>query len=420
MHLTRSTLCLVAILTTLLVIGRAQTDGPAKGQAELLRAVAEAPALNAAARRTGAARERIDSSGRLADPELEGMGSRMVGPMGERATMWEVNVRQPLPKRGERAAERDRARAAVLMSEADYALMAGEMAADTAMALAEAQGAEARIVLLETQIDRLDAVLRSVESRLASTGGRIADRLTVQSRIAAMQLMIEEERRMAADALAEARGRLGLSPDAPLPAFAAPEVAEINPDEAALVLLATARTTEANAMIKMAQASANPMTSVGVRFEQERRAMGNDNTVGIALMTDLPFRSRRYARADVRAAEADRSAAEADATAARHRIASALTRVNRAERLAATARRLSSETRSRLNAEFDAMLSSASVGSGAMGESTVLQTVELLEMATDTELQVIRSDTAVRTARAELWRYLPTDRFLNPNPPSLP
>lgn len=63
------------------------------------------------------------------------------------------------------------------------------------------------------------------------------------------------------------------------------------------------------------------------------------------------------------------------------------------------------------------MLSSASVGSGAMGESTVLQTVELLEMATDTELQVIRSDTAVRTARAELWRHLPADRFPNSNRP---
>lgn len=412
-------LCL-ALLATLPAVGPAQVDNPSNLPSDLLRAVAEAPALNAAASRTTAARERIDSSGRLADPELEGMGSRMVGPMDERATMWEINVRQPLPKRGERAAERDRARASVLLAEADYALMVGEMAADTAMALAEAQGAEARILLLETQIRRLDAVLRSVEARLASTGGRIADRLTVQSRIAAMQLMIEEERRMAADALAEARGRLGLSPDAPLPAFAAPTVAEINPGESALVRLAAARSTEANAMIKQAQASANPMTSVGVRFEQERRAVGDDNTVGIALTTDLPFRSRRYARADVRAAEAERSAAETDATAARYRITAAITRVDRAERLAATARRLSSETLARLNAEFDAMLSAAGVGGGARGESTVLQTVELLEMATDTELQVIRSDTAVRTARAELWRHLPADRFPNPSRPSLP
>lgn len=415
----RSILCL-ALLAALSGTSRAQGNNLANSQAALLRVVTEAPALDAAARRTAAARERIDSSGRLADPELEGMGSRMVGPMNERATMLEVNVRQPLPKRGERAAERDRARAAVLMSEADYVMMAGEMAADTSMALAEAQGAEARIRLLEAQIARLDPVLRTVESRLATTGGRIADRLTVQSRIAAMQLMIEEERRMAADALAEARGRLGLGPDSPLPVFAAPDISEIKPDEAALVLLAAARTTEANAMIKMAQASANPMTAVGLRFEQERRAMGNDNTVGIALMTDLPFRSRRYARADVRAAEAERSAAETDAKAARYRIAAALTRVDRAERLAATARRLSSETLTRLNAEFDAMLGSASVGANSMGESTVLQTVEILEMATDTELQVIRSDTAVRTARAELWRYLPANRFPNPNRPQLP
>lgn len=75
------------------------------------------------------------------------------------------------------------------MSEADYALMVGEMAADTAMALAETEGANARIRLLETQVSRLDAVLRSIEARLASGGGRLADRLTVQSRVASMQLI---------------------------------------------------------------------------------------------------------------------------------------------------------------------------------------------------------------------------------------
>jgi cobalt-zinc-cadmium efflux system outer membrane protein len=420
MQPSRTILRLTALLTAVPFAGFAQTESPASAQADLLRAVAEAPALTAASRRTTAARERIDSAGRLADPELEGMGSRMVGPMNERATMWEVNVRQPLPKRGERAAERERAQAAVLMAEADYALMAGEMAADTAMALAEAEGAEARIILLKAQIARLDAVLRSVEARLASAGGRIADRLTVQSRRAAMQLMVEEEERMAADALAEARGRLGLRPDAPLPAFAAPTAADITPDEAALVRLAAARTAEANAMAKMARATANPMTAVGVRFEQERRAMGDENTVGLAFMTDLPFRSRRYARADARAAEAERAAAETDAAGARYRIAAALTRVERAERLADTARRLSQETLARLNAEFEAMVASAGVGGSAMGDSTVLQTVEILEMATDTELQVIRADTAVRTARAELWRHVPAHRFPTPNHTSLP
>ncbi len=402
----------LAALAMLPSWGIAQPAAAPAEQADFLKAVTDAPALSAAARRTGAARERVNSAGRLADVEVEGMGSRMVGPMDERATMWEVNVRQPLPKRGERAADRERARATVAMSEADYALMAGEMAADIAMAIPEAEGAQARIQLLETQIARLDAVLRSVESRIASGGGRIADRLTVQSRKAGMELMAEEEKRMAADALAEARGRLGLPPDAPLPAFAAPTVEQIQADEAAAIRLAEARTHEANAMVKMARASANPMTAVGVRFEQERRFMGDANSVGVAFMTELPFRSRRYARAEARAAEAERAAAQADATTARYRISSSLTRVDRAEQLAATARKLSADTLGRLNAEYDAMVRAAGVGAGgSMSDSTILQTVEILEKATETEVQIIRADTAVRTARAELWRYMPANLF---------
>ena len=72
--------------------------------------------LSAAVQRATAARERIESAGRLPDPEVEGMTSRMNGPMGERSTMYELNVRQPLPKRGERAANRDRARASAARS----------------------------------------------------------------------------------------------------------------------------------------------------------------------------------------------------------------------------------------------------------------------------------------------------------------
>lgn len=394
-------------------------DHAAGSPADFLRAIRGAPALDAAARRASAARERIEAAGRLPDPEVEGMGSRMVGPMDERATFWEVNVRQPLPRRGERAADRERARAVVALAEADFALMAGELAADTALAIAEAEGAAARVRLLETQISRLDAVLRALEVRLATGGNtRLADRLTVQTRLASMRLMIEEEQRLAADALAVARGRLGLAPQAPLPAFAAPVAAEIKADETAAVRLAAARADEATAMGKMARASAQPMTAVGLRFENERRAMGDGNTLGLAFSAEIPWRSRRYARAEIRAAEIDRTAAQSDATSARFRTAAALTRVERAERLAETARALSAETLQRLNAEYDAMIRAAGVASTG-GDSTVFQTVELLEKATDTELQIIRADTAVRTARAELWRYASVSQ-LSPSAPSLP
>ena len=395
------------LLLTLLAAGAVSAktpSAPTADPAEFLRQVAAAPALSAAGRRVEAARARVDAAGRLPDPEIEAMGSRMRGPMNGRATMWELNLRQPLPRRGERAADRERAQAAVAMSQADVALMLGEMAADVAMALAEADGAHARIALLETQLARLDSVLRTLEVQLSTgSGGRLADRLTVQSRVASLQLMVEEARRMAADAEAEARGRLGLGPDAPLPGYAAPTTAEVDANRAAEMQLVAARTDEANAMLKMARASARPMTAVGLRLERERNAMGDEDTVGLAFMSEIPWRARRYARAESRAAEAERAAAQWDGAAVRYRIASAVTRVERAERLADTARQLSRETLERLNAELDALVRGASVA--GMGESTIFQTVEILEKATDAELQVIDAQTAAQTARAELWRY---------------
>jgi outer membrane protein TolC len=389
----------------------------AANPAEFLRVVADAPALNAAARRVQAAEARVDAAGQLPDPEIEGMMSRMRGAMGERNDMVEFNVRQPLPKRGERGAQRELARATVTMAEADYAAMLAEMAADTAMALAEAASGEAKIRCLEAQIGRMENVLRAIEARLSTTtsgmgGARLADKLTVQTRIAAMQLMIEEERRMIGDTLAEARGRLGLAPGAPLPAFVVPLPAEITSASAPATRLAAARASEADAMLKMARATANPMTAIGVRFERENNAMGADDTIGIAVMSELPWRGRRTSRAEAKAAEAERLAAQADASVAAYRISSAVARVERAKRLAAAARRLSDETLKRTQAEYEALLRAASAGNP--GESLVFMTVDLLEKATDAELQVIAAERAANVARAELWRYVSVERLPRP------
>ena len=397
---------LSGLFALLPVVGEAQDTAAGS----LLQAVARAPALEAARKRVEASRSRIDAAGRLADPEAEGMVSR--GPEGR--DMWEFNVRQPLPKRGERAADRERARAAVSLSEADYALMAGELAADLAAALAEAEGAQARIRVLEAQRARFDSVLRSIEGRLATaTSTRIADRLTMQTRIAGMQLEIEAASRMAMDALADSRGRLGLGAEAALPGFAAPAAGEISLTASPASHAALARVAEAEAMAKMARASGRPMTAVGLRFERERGNMGNEDTVGIAFSSEIPWRSRGYARAEYRAAESERDAAKADDHSARFRITSALSRVERAERLAETARRLASETTARLDAQYDALVRAAGAGSAAQGESTVLMAVEIFEQVAAAQLKVIEAETAARVARAELWRHAPASRFLS-------
>ena len=395
--------------TCLLAAARAQAPAAAPA---LLDAVTRAPQLAAAAQRIAAAKARTDAAGRLADPEVEAMGSRVDAPLGESRTLWELNLRQPLPKRGERAADRARSLAVVTLAEADYAMTVGDVAADLALALAEADGADARAALLTTQLTRLDAALATVQARLASgVATRLADRLTIQSRIAALQLQLEQIQRTAADARATARGRLGLAPDAPLPAYAAPAPTEINPADAATVAVATARIAEANAMGQMARASAHPMTSVGLRFERERSPMGNTDTVGLALSSEIPWRNRRYARAEIRAAESDRAAATADATAARHRISSTLARVGRAERLAATARRLAADIQTRLDAEHEALTRSLSVTGMGAAESTVLHAIDILERSTETQLQIIEAETSARATRAELWRYLPATRL---------
>jgi outer membrane protein TolC len=391
----RATLLIVCVVLTASLHGQSPAT-PA--EPSLIEAINRAPALNAARQRTDAARERIGSAGRFPDPQLEGMYSQVRQPMGgEQFPMWEVTLSQPLPKPGERAADRQRADASASMARADYSAMAGEMAAEVAMAIADADAARERITLLSRQLARTEQLLSTADTRLATGSIRLADRLALQTRIASMRLMIETETRMAEDARSTARGLLGLPPDAPLPAFSAPTPDQIAPDDSPTLSLSVARIDEARAMARMARASARPMTSVGVRFEREEQRMGNMDTVGIAFMTELPFRSRRYASAEQRAARAEESAARADALAARHRITSALARVERSERLAASTRRLVDDTGARLDAEYDALARS--------NDTSVTMAVDILERLTDTRLQLINAEAAARLARAELWRH---------------
>lgn len=405
-----------ALLATLLSLGlSAPAHAEPTASDPLLAAVASAPVLRAARERADAARERADASGRFPDPQLEGMYSQIRRPMGgEQNPMWEVTLSQPLPRAGERAADRDRASAAHRMAAADYAVMAGDMAAETAAMVSEIDAAGARAEHVSRQLARAEKLLAALDARIASGASSLSERLALQSNIASLTLMLERETAMADDARAAVLGLLGLPPDAPLPPFSAPAPAAIDPDTSPLVLLADSRADEARAMGRMARASTRPMTSIGLRFEREEQSMGNMDTIGVAFMTDLPFRSRGYALADQRAARADAAAARSEADSARHRARSALARAARAERLAETTRRLDTETSARLDAEYDALVRSAGTASGMGGATAVLMALELLERQTETRLRIIDAEAAVRAARAELWRHAPTALFVKP------
>ena len=382
--------------------------------AALAVAVARAPALHAAHARAEAARARAGAAGRLPDPEIEGVFSRAREPRGEDFPIWEINLRQPLPKAGARAADRDRAAAVVSLAEADYAVMAGEMSADVAMSLAEADAARARTGLFARQIERTERVLAALDARLASGSGRVADQLALKTRIASLRLIMEQDSRLADDALAEARGRLGLAPDAALPPFSAPSAAEIDPDNLPALRIAAAKAAEARAMARMARASARPMTSVGLRFEREEQSMGAMDTIGVSFMTEIPFRSRGYSRAEEQAARAEETAARMEAETSRHRARAAISRAERAGRLAEVSRSLADETAARLDAEYDSLLNAASASAGMGADVSILMVLEILERQTDTRLQIIEAEATERAARAQLWSHAPAALFATP------
>ncbi len=394
------TAVLVGLLTSLPATGT-----PA---ASLASAVHDAPALHAARERAQSARARLAAAGRLPNPELEAAYSQARAPSDGQYPMWEISLRQPLPKAGERTAEKARASAQISLAETDYAVIAAGTAADTALALAEADAAQARLQLWETQISRTESIIAVFDARLASGSGRIADRLALQTRVASLRLLIEQESRTADDAQSAARALLGLQPSATLPAYSAPTASEINPEAPVALALAAARGGEAAALARIARASARPMTSVAVRFEREEQSMGNMDTVGVAFTTELPFHSRGAARAETSAALAEERAARAEGEAARHQARSALARVERAERLAASTRRLADETLARIDAEYDSLVRSVGAVSGPDGGApAVILVLELLERQTDAQLQVIEAGLAARVARAELWRHVP-------------
>lgn len=371
--------------------------------ASLEEAVRQAPVVEAALQRSDAARLRAGVAGRWVDPELEVMLANKDTPE-DRMPMWGVSLKQPLPKYGERGAEQARAQAVLAMAEAEADLMAGETAMAAAEALADYDAAEQRTQLLKQQLDRTERTRAAVEARLAAGQGRVSEQLALQTRLTGLRLALEQEQRRRDDADSELRQQLGLRADEPRPDFAAPEPDQIQPDAAPGLRLAEAQQAEARAMMKMARAAGRPMTAVGVTFEREEVELGNEDTVGVALMTDLPWHSHRYGRAEERAAKAELAGRLTDADTLRRRIAADLGRAQRLIRLAAETRAATENMQRRVDQEYDALMNAAGTTGMADG-SSMLMLLELLDRSTDLAMQALEAETEARMARAGLWRY---------------
>ena len=407
-----------------LLFALAATARPAEeGLDGLALAVANAPQLQAARLRVDAARLRVESAGRFPNPEVEGMGSRLEM-TDETRRMWEVNFRQPLPMAGVRQADRERVRALADMAEAEFGMTAGEVAEEAAMALAEAAAAQERAALMSEQLERMKQVVATLEARLAGGNGRLSEILVFQSKIASMRLEVEKEKLMIADAESDLRARLGLAPGDPLPGYQAPEPGDIAVETSPRRLMASARVREAVSMARMARADRRPMTAVGLRYEVEETMEGNDETIGLAFMTELPWNNRGAVRAEERAARTDQAAGESEEKAVSFQVGDALARVRRAENLEEAARDMVRQNLSRLDSELDALVSNAGAADGMAGDSAVLMAVMIFDRRIQARMQEIDARMAVRTARAGLWMHVPPETFTkpmtNPMTPAVP
>jgi outer membrane protein TolC len=399
----------VALALTLALAGPAG----ATAQPDFAITLAAAPSLAAARHRLDAAHVRAGVRGRLADLELEAMGTSLRDPgIGGRREAYEVTLRQPLPRPRERASDRALGTTAIRLAEADLALSAADLAASVAGLLADAVAARERAAINLAQAGRLDTALGGLEARLSAGGPTtLVERLALQSRRTALRLAVAEDERKAADAESEARARLGLAPADPLPAFTAPVVATIQPADTPTAALARARAEDAEANARFARATAAPTTAFGLRMERERMGSGFLNGVGLVFSTDLPSRRAGAARAEVRAAAAERAAAQADEGASRFLVRADLDHAARAATFAEEARRLAAEITGRLEAEHEAVnraLAAARPGQ----DSTLLHALDILDRTTAARLQVIAAEAELRARQAALWRHAPPAQLL--------
>lgn len=364
-------------------------------------AIAGSPALAAARLRIEAAEREAAAAGVLPDPMLGIDGGRMRG-MGETGWMYGAMLEQPLPRWGERDAQRAEASARVREARAEYRAEVGEHAAGIAAALAEAVAATATAEVGREALGRIDALRAVIGAQVASGGASSLDLLAIDARRDAQELSIAVAGQRAADAQAEVRGRLGLSPEAPLPPFALPDPATIDADRQPEAERARASQEGAVAAAGAAASRGRPETSVGARWEREDAGLDSQtDKVSLALTVSLPVWRGSY-DAGVEAARARERAAAHEVHAAGWMARSRIGRAQRAEEQAVRA--IAAAEAAVRRAESASETVRRQVASGTAALPAVL---DLLDRAAEARLQAIEARLLADTARADLWRLAP-------------
>lgn len=320
-------------LPLLAAIPGAAFAGPLTFEAALQRARQEAPSLKAKALGADAARSARGAAGALPDPTLgvsvESFpisGPLAFEPQRDDFTMARVGVSQDIPNLAKRHAQQARADSDIKAAEADTAVEARTVEVGTALAWINLAYAERRLTALDDVLSRLERVVGTTTSAVASGNARPAQTLAGQQAVAALQ----DRRSELVSNVARARATLTRWTGDPAPEIAGP-IPDFAVDAMALragldrqptIRMIDAQSGQADADVRMADAGRR--SDFGVNLAYQRRDPRFGDYVSAGVTVSLPFFTRNRQNAQIAEARANAGRVMAQREAARRALAADL------------------------------------------------------------------------------------------------
>jgi outer membrane protein TolC len=307
--------------------------GPLTFDAALRRARQDAPSIKAKALGADAARSARGAAGSLPDPTLAvGVDSFPIsGPLAfapgqDNFTMARVGVSQDIPNLAKRRAQRARADSDIKAADADTAVEARSVEVGTALAWINLAYAERRLAALDDVLARLERVVRTTPSAVASGNARPAQTLAGRQAIAALQ----DRRSELVSNIARARAALTrwtgeLAPEiaGPMPEFSV-DGTELRAglERLPAIKMMDAQSGQADADLRVADAGRR--SDFGVNLAYQRRDPRFGDYVSAGVTVSLPFFTRNRQNAGIAAAQKNAGRVLAEREAALRALAADL------------------------------------------------------------------------------------------------
>ena len=322
------TIARLVVASTLSILLAAVTT-PARAEpltfeGALARARANAPSLQATALGVEASRAARGAAGALPDPKLtvgiDGFpvsGPNAFEPSREDFAAVRVGVSQDIPNPAKRRAERSLADADIAVASAETMREARSVEVETATAWISLAYAEQRVAALDEVRVRLDRLVRTTPSAVASGAARPGQTLAGRQALAAL----DDKRTELLATVGRARAELTrwTGDPAPVVAGSRPVFAIDRANLLAAIdsnpLLAPihARAGQAAANVRLAEAERRPDFGAEVAYQHRDPRFGDMVSAGVTISLPFVRRNRQNALIAARQAEAGKAGAEREA-----------------------------------------------------------------------------------------------------------